>query len=124
MTQPTPRNTPGRGLIHEIGLEANLFMKLMTDRRVSVLLKLIPIAGLLYAINPVDFPGPLDDIVVLVFSLVIFLEVCPRAVVSEHRKNLRQVIPGEWHDAPREPDVIEGKFRDAEDQDQGVHRDK
>jgi uncharacterized membrane protein YkvA (DUF1232 family) len=122
MTQP--RNTPGRGIIHEIGLEANLFMQLMTDRRVSILLKLIPIAGLLYVINPVDFPGPLDDIVVLVFSLVIFLEVCPRDVVEEHRKKLRQVIPGEWHDAPREPEVIDGKFTNAEDNDQRVNREK
>jgi uncharacterized membrane protein YkvA (DUF1232 family) len=124
MTQPKRQNIPGRGIIHEIGLEANLLMKLMTDRRVSILLKLVPIAGLLYAINPIDFPGVLDDIVVLIFTLLIFVELCPRAVMDEHRKKLRQVIPGEWHDAPREPDVIDGKFKDAEDRDQGVHRDK
>jgi len=123
MTQPRPRNTLGHGIMHEIGLEANLLVKLMTDRRVSILLKLIPIAGLLYVINPIDFPGPLDDVVVLVFALVIFVELCPRTVVNEQRKKLRQVIPGDWHAAPPEPDVIDGKFREPEDKDQGVHRD-
>ncbi len=124
MTPFKPRKAPGRGIIHEIGLELNLLMKLMTDRRVSILVKLIPVAGLLYAINPVDFPGVLDDIVVLIFALLIFVELCPRAVVEDNRKKLRQVIPGEWHDSPREPDVIEGKFREVDEKDPGDRREK
>ena len=118
MTNPKPIKSPPGGIIHEIGLQVNLLIQLFSDRRVSILLKLIPIAGLVYVINPVDFPGPFDDIVVMIFSLVLFVELCPRAVVEEHRQNLRRVIPGEWHDPPKGPDVVDGEIRDAEEGDQ------
>jgi uncharacterized membrane protein YkvA (DUF1232 family) len=124
MTRPKPIKPPPGGIVHEIGLQVNLLMQLFSDRRVSILLKLIPIAGLLYVINPVDFPGPIDDVVVLIFSLVLFVELCPRAVVEEHRQNLRRVIPGEWHDAPKGSNVAAGsEMRDDEEEDQDV-RDK
>lgn len=119
MTRPKPIKPPPGGIIHEIGIQFNLLQQLFMDRRVSLLLKLIPIAGLLYVINPVDFPGPIDDIVVLIFSLVLFVELCPRAVVEEHRKNLRRVIPGEWHDVPKGTNVAAGgEMRDADARDQ------
>jgi len=113
-----PNKNPPGGIIHEIGMEINLLMQLFSDRRVSILLKLIPIAGLVYVINPVDFPGPIDDILVLIFSLVLFVELCPRAVVEERRNNLRRVIPGVWHDAPKDSNVVDGEMRDAEEGDQ------
>jgi uncharacterized membrane protein YkvA (DUF1232 family) len=115
MKKPVQSKPPRRGIIEEIGLEANLFMSLIIDRRVSILLKLIPLAGLLYLINPVDFPGWLDDAFVVIVSLVLFVELCPRSVVDEHRNRLRQVIPGEWHDVPPDETIIDGEFRDPAD---------
>ena len=114
MTNPPPRKPARRGLIQEISLEAELFLRLLIDGRVNILLKLIPIAGLLYVINPVDFPGPLDDIVVLIFSLILFVELCPRQVVDEIRQELRRVVPGAWHDPPKDPTIIDGEFQDAD----------
>ncbi len=116
MKKPTQSRPPSRGIIQEIGLEANLLLQLIIDRRVNFFLKLIPVAGLLYVISPFDFSGWLDDAFVLIVSLVFFVELCPRQVVDEHRARLRQVIDGEWHDVPKDDTVIDGEFRDAPDQ--------
>ncbi|HVP21125.1 MAG TPA: hypothetical protein VMS73_04625 [Anaerolineaceae bacterium] len=113
MAQPVRNKQPRRGIIEEIGLEVNLFVSLILDRRVSILLKLIPLAGLLYLVNPIDFPGWLDDAFVVIVSLVLFFELCPRAVVEEHRDRLRRVIPGKWHDPTDNATIIDGEFRDA-----------
>jgi len=113
MKKPVRNKLPRRGIIEEIGLEANLFLSLILDRRVSILLKLIPLAGLLYLINPVDFPGWLDDAFVVIVSLVLFVELCPRAVVDEHRDRLRRVVSGKWRDAADNETIIDGEFRDA-----------
>ncbi len=123
MKQTNPGNTPRRGIFHEIGLEARLVVNLMADNRVSSFVKLIPVFGVLYIFNPVDFPGVLDDVLVLLISLVVFVVACPSAVVSEHRKRLRQISSGHEHDTYGQGDVIEGKFKDVEDKDQGDHRD-
>ena len=118
MTNLPPQKPARRGLLQEISLEAELFLRLLIDGRVNILLKLIPIAGLLYVINPVDFPGPLDDIVVLIFSLILFVELCPRQVVDEIRQELRRVVPGEWHDPPKDPTIIDAEFQDADKPDE------
>jgi hypothetical protein len=121
MTNLPPRKPVRRGLFQELSLEGELFVRLLGSRRVNFLLKLIPAVGLLYAVNPADFPGVIDDIVVLIFSLIIFVELCPRLVVDEIRQELRRVVPGEWHDPPEEPTIIDGKFHDA-DQEDGQER--
>lgn len=105
---------PRRSLIEELVLECKLILRLYLDRRVSFLLKLIPLAGLLYVINPADVPGYLDDLFALVFSLVLFVELCPRQVVDELRKELRNVVNGEWHEVPKESTIIDGELKDAE----------
>lgn len=69
-----------------------LFLRLMTDRRVSFLPKTIMAAGLLYFVSPLDlipaFPfiglGLLDDIIVLYVTAKLFVRLCPRNVVEEH----------------------------------------
>ena len=75
MTRRIPSQTPRRSLIEELVLECKLILKLFLDRRVSILLKLIPVAGLAYVINPIDFPTYLDDVFALIFSLVLFVEL-------------------------------------------------
>ena len=115
MSHPIPTKTPNRGIIQELVLECKLILKLFLDRRVSLLLKLIPIAGVLYVLNPVDVPSYLDDLFALVFSLVLFVELCPRQVVAELRKELRSVVNGEWREVPKNSTVIDGVLRDAED---------
>ncbi len=117
MTRQIPPAFHRRSLIEEFVLEGKLIFRLFLDRRVSLLLKLIPIAGLLFVINPVDFPGVLDDLLVLVFSLILFVELAPRKVVEEHRRELRNVINAEWHDTTEHKTVINGELKDPDGQD-------
>ncbi len=116
MTRQIPPEFHRRSLVEEFVLEGKLIFRLFLDRRVSLLLKLIPVAGVLFVINPVDFPGFLDDLLVLIFSLILFVELCPRTVVEEHRRALRTVINGEWREAPRDKVVIDGEIRDPDQQ--------
>ncbi len=114
MTRQIPPKIPNRSLIEEFVLECKLILRLFLDRRVSFLLKLIPLAGLLYVINPVDVPSYLDDLFALIFSLVLFVELCPRQVVNEIRHDLRSVVNGEWREVPKNSTIIDGELRDAE----------
>jgi uncharacterized membrane protein YkvA (DUF1232 family) len=69
-----------------------LYWRVFSDRRVSVLPKLVLIAGLLYFVVPLDlipdFPlvgiGQIDDIGVLIVATRTFIAMAPRSVVEEH----------------------------------------
>ena len=68
-----------------------LFYRLMTDRRVSPLAKLVPLLGVLLLLTPpaleLDFiplVGELDWLLVIVISLKVFIWLCPPEVVREH----------------------------------------
>lgn len=68
-----------------------LFLCLFQDARVSLLAKLVPLGILAYLIVPVDllpdvFPGlgQLDDFLVLILGLGLFLRLCPREAVQQH----------------------------------------
>lgn len=77
------------GILQEFTLRVKLVFRLIGDRRVSPWAKLIPIAGLIYWISPVDFimgiPGlsAVDDVAVLWFAQYMFIELCPPEVVRE-----------------------------------------
>ena len=70
----------------------NLFYRLFLDSRVPLYLKLFLVGTLLYVISPIDFIpellvpiiGGLDDIILLVLCLKVFLGWSPKEVVSEH----------------------------------------
>lgn len=82
------------GVFQELTLRAKLIFRLIGDRRVSPWVKLIPIAGLIYWISPVDLimgiPGidAVDDVAVLWFAQYMFIELCPPEVVRELSKQL------------------------------------
>jgi len=69
-----------------------LYWRVFTDRRVSLLPKLVLVAGLLYFVIPLDlipdFPlvglGQTDDIIVLILTSRMFIAMAPRSVVEEH----------------------------------------
>ena len=69
-----------------------LYWRVFTDCRVSVLPKLVLIAGVLYFVVPLDlipdFPlvgiGQIDDIAVLIAATRTFIAMAPRSVVEEH----------------------------------------
>jgi len=69
-----------------------LYWRLLIDRRVSVVPKLVLVAGVVYFISPLDlipdFPlvglGQVDDVAVALAALQLFIRMCPRAIVEEH----------------------------------------
>ncbi len=84
------------GVVQEFIKQAKLVGRLIGDRRVNGLLKLIPIASIIYLISPVDLIpgavvpvlGALDDAAVVWIGTTLFIELCPQDVVQEHRDAL------------------------------------
>ena len=119
---------PEGSWIREIIQQAKLAYYLMLDPRVHPLAKLIPIAGLVYVISPIDLIadvipglGQADDIAVIMFAIRLFMEFAPPHVVHEHLKRLAQKVGGNWdvvNNPPPPPanegDVVEGTFRKEE----------
>ncbi len=87
---------PQGGMVRDFVLRVKLILRLVGDKRINPWLKLIPIAGLVYLVSPIDlipdiaFPiiGELDDAAVLWITNYLFVELCPPEIVSEHLKAL------------------------------------
>ena len=81
--------TPHRGGFFEgFLLRIKLIIRLMGDSRVNPLLKLVPLASLVYFIMPDLAPGPVDDVAVIWIGLYLFVELCPPEVVAEHMQEV------------------------------------
>ena len=104
-----------------------LVFRLMMDRRVPLWTKLIPAAGLVYLIMPYDLLpdiipalGRLDDLIVIVLSIALFLVIAPRDVVAEHIRGGRSG-PGDGQstggDSRDRGKVIDGSYRYLDDDD-------
>jgi uncharacterized membrane protein YkvA (DUF1232 family) len=84
--------TSGAGLIDGLIRQARLSWRLLRDNRVPGWVKLIPFAGLLYFLSPIDLLpdvllpglGEIDDVALLLIALKLFVEFSPANVVSEH----------------------------------------
>lgn len=84
------------GMIRDFILRLKLILRLVGDRRVSPWLKIVPIAGVLYLISPLDIIpdialpviGELDDAAILWLTNYLFIELCPPDIVNEHVKAL------------------------------------
>jgi uncharacterized membrane protein YkvA (DUF1232 family) len=105
------------GALAQVVRTLQLVWRLLNDARVSGFPKLIIPAAILYVLSPVDLVpdlalglGQLDDLGILALAIALFIEVCPRAIVAEHRRALAT-------DAPPASDenVIEGSARDISD---------
>ena len=96
MTDKTKQvNTQG-GFWSEILNQIRLVVRLMGDRRVPFYLKLIPFASLVYWILPSLMPLiPFDDGLVIFLGLWLFIELCPKEIVAEHRAHLHGTFPGQ-----------------------------
>ena len=102
------------GFFQDLVLRLKLIWRLMTDRRVNFLLKILPVASLVYLIWPIDaislpIIGVLDDAAVLWLGSTLFVSLCPEEVVREHMNALQKVITGHWRDAPESSDIIEAE---------------
>ncbi len=86
------------GVFKELTLRIRLIFRLLADRRVDPLLKLLPIGAMVYAIFPDLLLGPVDDAILLWLGGYLFIELCPSEIVQEHVDAMTQVIEGEWHE--------------------------
>ena len=124
MSQQSPNSAgpnPQRvGVAQELLRTAQLAWKLLMDPQVSPLVKLVPLATLLYIISPVDFIpeaifGPLgltDDLVLLLFGVRGFIALCPPAVVEWYRQQIGGNPPRNQGGG----ETIEGSYRVVDDQ--------
>lgn len=108
---PNRRKAPQGGVFNELALRTKLILRLMVDRRVNPLLKLLPIGSLLYLIIPDLLPGPVDDALIVSMGFYLFPELCPPGVVKEHWDALTSVIEGQWREVGEEdapPSIEQG----------------
>jgi len=96
--------------------QLRLIFRLIKDRRVNILLKVLPIAALVYLVVPLDFlpVNPIDDAVVLWLGGYLFIELCPAYIVEEHKLYLQKSISSDVKAEESPPDVVEGTYRDTD----------
>ena len=122
-------NNQNSGFFQDLVLRLKLILRLMGDRRVNFLLKLLPIAAAIYVVSPVDlipgavlpFIGALDDAAVIWLGTTLFVSLCPDDVVEEHTNALHKVVAGAWRDAPEQDEggeIIEAEASDGPDEEQ------
>ncbi|HJW89547.1 MAG TPA: hypothetical protein VJ436_02790 [Anaerolineales bacterium] len=116
MAEDPRRNiTPYRGgLFADLANRIKLILRLLADKRVSPLLKLIPIGSLVYLIFPDIAPGPIDDAAIIWLGTYLFVELCPPEVVEEHMAAISHTIPGKWRDpsSPEDDEIVDGEYRE------------
>ena len=98
------------GIFEDLSQNFRLVMRLMGDKRVPFLLKIVPVIGLLWLIFPDFAPGPVDDALAIFISSYLFIELSPRNVVNELKKRISEeesggkkgkggdTIDGDWYD--------------------------
>ena len=117
------------GYFHDLVLRLKLIMRLMGDKRVNFLLKIIPVGALIYLVSPIDLIpgavlpviGALDDAAVLWIGATLFVELCPDDVVQEHMNALQKVVTGSWRDVPDQEEtgeVIEAESHETPEDNQ------
>jgi uncharacterized membrane protein YkvA (DUF1232 family) len=97
-----------KGFFQDMLLRIKLVLRLIGDRRVNILLKILPVIGLIYLVSPIDLipdialpvVGYLDDALVIWLCTTLFVELCPDAVVQEHMNALQKVVTATWRDVP------------------------
>ena len=87
--QNLPNLQDDPGLFTGMSRTLRLVLRLLGDRRVNFLLKLLPISTLVYMFSPLDAVIPyIDDAVILGLGTYVFIELCPPDVVEEHQARL------------------------------------
>ena len=102
------------GFLHELALRIKLIFRLLGDSRVNPFVKLLPIGSVLYLLNPIDVPGPLDDAAVVGLGFYLFMEFCPADVVEEHLKDLRALADTNPTSAAQDENIVDGEFSEID----------
>lgn len=120
MPNPIRSLSVNLGFLKGITRQLKLLGRLMVDKRVHPVLKLLPVGALVYLLVPTDLIPilPFDDAAVLWLGGSLFVEMCPRDVVDEHMRLIdgeaevtTQYKP-EGEDAAG--DIIDAEFHETE----------
>jgi uncharacterized membrane protein YkvA (DUF1232 family) len=86
-----------------------LFRAMMTDRRVPIVVRVLPLLLALYLATPIDLVpdfipvlGYMDDVAVVVLTLALMVKLTPREIIEEHVARLQEKTAGA--DEPDEDD--------------------
>ena len=110
------------GLIQEVLRQIKLIWLLLTDKRVNIFLKSLPIMAFAYLIFPFDIApgialpiiGVLDDAAVVWIGTSLFVSLSPEDVVEEHMNSLKNMVNSSFRDIP-DADVVDAEARDITD---------
>jgi uncharacterized membrane protein YkvA (DUF1232 family) len=113
-----------KGFFQDLVLRIKLIMRLVGDKRVNILLKIVPVAGLIYLVSPIDLIpdialpviGYLDDALVVWLCSTLFVALCPEEIVQEHMNALHKVVNATWRDAPDQAgvdEIIDGEIHES-----------
>lgn len=124
-------NKPNRSIIPaqtnaftDLTLRVKLIGRLLADRRVNLLLKIIPVGALAYLFSPIDLVpnavipvvGVLDDAAIVWLATYAFIEMVPTDVLKEHLRSLvsnNEVIDQTAQaEAAKEDDIIDGDVQE------------
>ncbi len=118
-----PRSITTPGFFQGLSNRVRLVARLMADRRVSPLLKLLPVGSLVYLVIPTDLLPiiPVDDAAILWLGSYLFVELCPQDIVEEHWQRIlsadnvldprANVNSGQGKEA--DPEIIDAEFVDV-----------
>lgn len=119
----TNQNPNRIGLLAELLRSVRLAWRLLRDPRISITLKLaLPAVMAAYIFLPVDLlpdflplAGQLDDLAVVAIGIKLFLDLCPPALVEEHRQHLATGQPTPHRaTAGQEGEVVDAEYRVVE----------
>jgi uncharacterized membrane protein YkvA (DUF1232 family) len=89
-------------ILQEIWQNGQLALRLFTDGRVPLMLKvLVPAAALAYIVMPIDLLpdfipvlGQLDEVAIILLLMRLFVSMSPQEVVAEHRQHMAGTAEG------------------------------
>lgn len=109
------------GFFQDLTDRFRLISRLMMDSRVNPFLKFLPVGTLVYAIWPIDVPGPFDDVFIIWLGTTLFVQLCPPDVVEEHVHALEAKAGGsgvQWKDfqssAGGGGEVVDGEYYETD----------
>lgn len=102
---------PQGGLMRNFVKQLKLIGRLMGDSRVSIFLKVLPVASVAYWLLPLPLDNVIpvvDDAAILWIGSTLFVQLCPDDVVKEHMDDLDMI-------AGSEDDVVDAESKDVND---------
>ena len=107
------------GVVRNLANQLKLIFRLMGDKRVSFLAKLVPVGAFAYLLMPADLApnivlpviGMVDDAAILWLGSYLFTELCPPEVVEEHMK----ALAGNMKPDDANSDVVDGETTEVKE---------